>query len=70
MEGAVKLGEELGKLEDARAILRLLYSKRLGSPSVDVSTRLEAIQNVAELHAMIARYDEQIESWEQLLPVN
>ena len=45
-----------------------IYSKRLGTPPTDVVARLEAIENMEALHAMIDRFDEQIECWEQLLP--
>jgi hypothetical protein len=56
------------KLTEAGDILLLLYTKRLGTPSPEVIERLQAIQQLEQLHALIARYDDQIESWDQLLP--
>jgi hypothetical protein len=66
-ERGEKRGEVVGALKDARTILVRLYSKRLGAPSPDVVDQLEAIDNIESLHTMIDRYDEQPESWEQLL---
>jgi predicted transposase YdaD len=63
-----KEGEEIGALKDARAIVVRLYAKRLGAPSAEIIRRLEAIEAIEALHALIDRYDDQIESWEQLLP--
>jgi hypothetical protein len=65
---AEERGEERGALSDARMIVLRLFTKRLGDPPGEVLTRLEAIIEAEVLHAMIDRHDEQIESWEQLLP--
>ena len=61
-------GEAVGARKEARATLLRLYTKRLGAPSPEIVARLEAIENIEQLHAVIDRYDEQTESWEQLLP--
>jgi len=59
-------GEVVGALKEARATLIRLFAKRLGAPSAEVVKRLETIEDIDVLHSMIDRYDEQIESWEQL----
>jgi len=58
----------VGALQESRSNIVRIYSKRLGTPPTDVVARLEAIENMEALHAMIDRFDEQIECWEQLLP--
>ena len=67
-ERGEKRGEAVGARNEARGTLLRLYTKRLGAPSTEVVARLEAIENIEQLHAMINRYDEQTETWEQLLP--
>ncbi len=59
--------EKHGEAVGTRDTLLRLYTKRLGTPSPAIITQLETIDDIEVLRALIDRYDEQIESWEQLL---
>ncbi len=64
----IQEAEEVGEVVGTRTSLLRLYTKRLGAPSSEIVARLESIDNIETLYAMLDRYDEPVESWEQLLP--
>ena len=51
--------------KDARSILIMLCDKRLGDPSPEVVSRLEKIESIKALHALIRDFN-RYESWDEM----
>lgn len=67
LEQGLERGLEQGRLQEARAALLVAGSPRLGTASEAVRTRLEAVDSLERLHALLARVT-LAESWDELLP--
>ena len=61
----LKARDTKSELKDARSILIMLCAKRLGEPSPEVVSRLEKIESIKELHALIRDFD-RYESWDEI----
>jgi predicted transposase YdaD len=55
-----------GRAEEAQKIIRLLASKRLGSPDETVESTLKAIEDIERLERIIDRYNDAAD-WQDLL---
>ena len=61
-------GENLGRIREARRLLRLQGTKRFSVPSSTIAALLEGIQDVDRLEALAARIIEpDLGGWEDLL---
>lgn len=68
IERGMQRGLERGRLDEARATLLRLGVKRLGNPSPQIESILQAIGEVAKLEALTDRLiDTPASSWESLL---
>ena len=63
-EGEVR-GEAQGRLIEARKMIFLIGSKRLGEPGSKTIDRLNAIMSVEEIESLARRLDE-VENWNEL----
>lgn len=60
------IGEQRGRAEEARGVLLKLGARRLGQPSADVRSTIEAESDLARLEAFIERILD-VENWDELL---